>query len=452
MPDSVMALMQYTRRMPNQLIKVVFVTWPAPYAMRYLWNEWLDSKRHKEQIILIDASSNMNNFLKHFSLPVASKFFFLSRIKHIGRALGAMSLAFFWQSFRDRRKFVVSSPKLNLSDIKDFLESVEYSTFIQRQASLQLMLVPSRSHSKIELEEYLDNLCSIFLSSLTKAILQADEWVFFSGRFPIDGVLRVFARFLGKKTWILEGGALPNSHSVWSDLWNPKEWREKIEIMWQKFPELERREISDAAYKEILDGRASVQTFFAGHQDEDVQHDFDGRQVVTFFASSEFELLPDALFDDDFSYSSQHEAIKWVVGEARKRGFFVIIKEHPWKPSQGFLSDRSELLGDIAPNEDIAFLDLSSRISSRSLIEKSSYCVTFGSSVAIEIVGHARPLLVLGPNVIFSEQRVSFFWNNQHRFFDNPKDFVLDAAEVFPYLFFQRQFGTKNIIKQPLRD
>jgi len=420
--------------------------------MRYLWNAWLESKQCRDSVILIDVSSNMNKFLKDFSFPVASRFFSLSRIKHCVKAVGVMSLVFFWQCLKDKRKWLVPSPNPNFAEVYDFLRSPEYLAFIQRQTSLLLLLVSNQQHARRDLEEHLENLCSKFLCSFTERLLHADEWVFFSGRFPLDGLLRIFARFLGKKTWMLEGGALPNSHCGWADLWNPTEWREKIELTWQMYPESERNEISVSSYKEILNGRSAVQTFFAGHQDEEIRCDFGERQVVTFFASSEFELLPDALFEDGLSHASQHEAIKWVVEEARNRGFFVVIKEHPWRSSQGFISDRPELLRDIPVNEDLVFIDLNSRVSSRSLIEKSSYCVTFGSSVAIEVVGLARPLLVLGPNMIFSEQRSRFFWNRRHDFFENPKDFLLEADEVLPYLFFQKKFGKKNVIRGPFKD
>jgi hypothetical protein len=233
------------------------------------------------------------------------------------------------------------------------------------------------------------------------------------------------------------------------DLWSSAEARIDIAKYWLESPALPRIEIASAKFNAMSSGSSELQDYWSGHQSFSYSNT-SVREIVTFFASNEDELLPDALNEDPYSMDTQSDAISWVIEQCLSKNLHVVIKEHPIPPSHGYRSDIHTIVREFRNHNSVDILDGHSKISSSSLINQSKFCITFGSSVGVQIIAAGKPLLILGPNILFSEEKVRRMWNQKQTFFDSPKDFLFKPADVYPFLYYCAKAGIRNQIRPPL--
>lgn len=425
--------------------KVIFLTWPTSYAMRFAWEYWL-RLRDSDDVMIVDYTNVLNQFLLDFQLKTGSKRFFFSKMMHSINALTFRAPSFWIKVIMDSRK---ARTRLRMSP-DFFLESPVFRKFIKEVSDALLFTnaaFPKESSESLKIG--LEKLCRDVIMELPEEVFAADEWIIFNGRFPIDGVLRLFRKMTSAKLVVLEGGSKPNSHISARDLWSASEGRERMASLWHETPVATKEEIASRQFERFTKGSTDLQDYWAGHQVSSFKA-IDDRQVVTFFASNEDEMLSDALVEDPYSMNSQKEAIRWIVEHAGYLNYRVVVKEHPFPPNSHYQSDKVNLIGSLSSNNQLVFLDGKSQVSSSSLIALSKLCITFGSSVGVQIVAAQKPLLVLGPNVLFRTEIVEFMWSNKDTFFQEPKKFIFSPLELHQFLFYCAEAGTNNLIRPPL--
>ena len=159
------------------------------------------------------------------------------------------------------------------------------------------------------------------------------------------------------------------------------------------------REVESQSY---LDYRYGERLFDQRSEYYDFSQRFDlkphYRKLAAFFPTTDIEF---PVFSDFYTTStfqaSQQNAFKAFTKIAKDFGFDVIVRAHPQTPD----------LKNVEINEDIVwrklcretgaeFISASSRINSYDLVNKSDLCVTYCSSIGIEAVLLAKPLLILG--------------------------------------------------------
>lgn len=407
-----------------------------------MFSAWVTVRYLEQKYILLDYTVSMNQFLRSINHRFASKKYRFARFWFSYEALGIRFLFFWFSLYKNgfKRQYCSAlDPRVRI-----FMNSPQYEASLEHVSDGLLYVDDSLSSATaISLRYMLRSLNANIIASLPKDVLDADQWVFFSGRLPIDSTLRLLAKHLNIQTDIYEGGALPDSHLRWRDMWDASEWRQTIQTFWHERAASNQIRDVEIIVDEWKRGASRDQLFYAGHQKE-ILGKSSKKAVVSFFTSHEYEMPPDALERDLLSFNSQREAIDWVRSKAKEHGFHLIIKEHPSPKDYPYRSEAQRFFGKIESDEDIAFFDSKSLISSSSIIDQSDLCITFGSTISIDIVNAQKPLLILGPNFLTNESTARYLFQNRESFFLKPKNFVLSPEEFHPYLFFFRKAGYAN--------
>jgi hypothetical protein len=375
--------------------KVIFLTWPTPYAMRFAWDFWLQNKNTTE-IAILDFTPMMNRVLKDFELRAGSRILWLTKLRHSFHAMSYVASIFWLKALLDEKRFKGG----RVANRNDFLNSKLVEQFIQHVTQSLIFtnssLPESRFHS---LKAEVDSLCRKIVAEIPEEVVAADDWIIFSGRFPIDGMLRLFRLQGSGGLSIFEGGSLPNTHIIRRDLWSSTEARKDIARLWLKSSAQLREKGAHESFIAMSSGSSDLQEYWSGHQRLSYVNT-SGKDIVTFFASNEDEMLPDALVEDPYSMDTQSGAISWVIEQCLSKNLHVVIKEHPFPPNHDYRSEVISIFREFRNHNSVDILDGHSKISSSSLINQSKFCITFGSSVGVQIIAAGKPLLVLGPNTL----------------------------------------------------
>lgn len=118
--------------------------------------------------------------------------------------------------------------------------------------------------------------------------------------------------------------------------------------------------------------------------------------LISFFHSSEDELFVSDLSDS--SWGSQFEVIKFLVEICNSRpGHLLVVRLHPnlLNKSRRELKKWYDFAGIFAA-DNVKFLMPSDEVNSYSVVDKSDYVVTSGSTIGVEAVYMRKPSLLCG--------------------------------------------------------
>jgi hypothetical protein len=223
---------------------------------------------------------------------------------------------------------------------------------------------------------------------------RADLVVLFNGRVASTRAIRRACEAMGLRYIVHERGSsrgkyglfdcatphLPEGFRRWVDDW----WRVSTD------PEANARAFLARRRQNIPTGWYS----FTGKQDVGHYPPNDGRTRVTFFTSSDDELI--AIGDElppDSPYCEQAHAIRSVGQACRERGYEYVVRFHPNTPAgqHGLLAVAREVAA--------AVLEPSSQVDTYGLMDSSDIVFTQNSTVGIEAAAGGKPVFYTGRNL-----------------------------------------------------
>lgn len=122
------------------------------------------------------------------------------------------------------------------------------------------------------------------------------------------------------------------------------------------------------------------------------------RKTASFFPTTEteFPVFMDFYTSPVFE-GSQKKAFSEFALIAAEFNYDVIVRAHPQSPDFANLEQKEdEIWEELCKDVGARFISASSGVNSYDLIQKSDLCVTYGSSIGIEIIYMGKPFLILG--------------------------------------------------------
>jgi hypothetical protein len=418
---------------------LLIFSWPSPWAIRVLLSEWKFRRRFGWNCSVLDFSSAMNAFGKQHGLVVASPFFFIKKHLLIFQALRFWCFLFYLDMLRTS---VQNRRDLVRGHVSVDHEYCDARVELYHRGALNSMksLYPSYADGKVMTgQSELKSLERMILTRSGQSILKISNWVMFSGRFPIDLLFWRISACFGAIPLFVETGRGPSTRVISHNLFTESGYRELVESNWKHRPDDWKTIVNE--YLDLRRKSSTPSQVFWNQGKYASVSIKTNKKICSFFLSTNEEFLPHIVDSEYLPFEKQSSALSWVVERCREHDLFLVIRDHPGKGKEDNIDVSLLQEIQVTLQENVLFISKSDQASSIAIIEASDFCITFGSSVGVDVVLQRKPLLCLGPNVLVSQEMARMQRGRYQHFFSSPGSFIHSLNEIEKFVLFESSGG-----------
>jgi hypothetical protein len=423
------------RRSPEQQVLLI-LSWPSPFALRLVISVWKSQRALGHTCRVLDLTSLMNRFCMKNSIKVGTPFFSIKKHLLFIQALRFGVFFLYWSIWQTKLQVTLDNLRGHHATQTDLSEEL-----LQQYDQGVLNSLSDLNEQKDTATKIVSQDLRMFEKKIrrriSRSLTEVSKWYTFSGRFPIDmffwRLSTVFDKH--KDIFFVEVGRAPHSRVISPNLFSETSYRNLIDENWELRSPAHRSLIREY-FRKRLSEHTDAQ--FYGEQALIEKFELFGNpRVCTFFLSSLSEFLPHVMKSHNLPFPSQESVLEWLVETISSRDIVLVVRDHPRTSSHCNIDQSAIDKAQCKLAERFLYINGKIPVSSKAIIRASNYCVTFGSSVGVDIVLLQKPLLCLGPNVLFSSdmshaERLKF-----NSFFDEPKQFIYNRSHLESFALFE---------------
>lgn len=170
-----------------------------------------------------------------------------------------------------------------------------------------------------------------------------------------------------------------------------------IDDFWRNYPAESRFQDAEEYFQAKVTAIKNKSDPWIAFMTQSPKFDLPNKKIAIFYTTTQLEFVANDDVPAGDTFTNQNEALVAVYNWLRENGWFLIVRRHPRSINTDQSVQADDLLLNLPQGQDLLIINPEDKINSYELAEKADLIISYGSSIAAELIfENKKPVVSVG--------------------------------------------------------